>query len=100
MVVDLPIRATEPLKQAPAAQRALVAATRKALDDAERVDTPLGAIALELAGILAEGGHTASGVAALSKELRGALSAALDGAPQAPDLVDELKARRERRRGA
>lgn len=78
--------------------RGVVAATQDALEAAGRAETPLGAIALQLARTVVEGGHTASGLAALSKELRSALSAALEGAPQAPDLVDELRERRARRR--
>jgi hypothetical protein len=80
--------------------RGVVEAAQDALEAAGRAETPLGAIALQLAKTVVEGGHTASGLAALSKELRSALEAALAGAPAAPDLVDELKERRERRRGA
>jgi hypothetical protein len=71
--------------------------TRKTLEAAKRANTPLGAIALELARNLADGGHTAAGLAALSKELRATLDAALAGAPIADDEVDELAARRVRK---
>ncbi|MFI2278258.1 hypothetical protein ACH45F_38460 [Catenuloplanes sp. NPDC020197] len=77
-----------------------VGATLERLTNAGRESTPEGEIALTLAAALAEGGHTASGLAALAKELRATLAAALEGAPVEPDLVDELKERRARRRGA
>jgi len=80
--------------------RGVVAATQDALEAAGRAETPLGAIALQLARTIVEGGHTASGLAALSKELRNTMEEALAGAPRAADLVDELKERRARRRGA
>lgn len=78
----------------------LVATVETALAKAGRDDTPDGAIALRLAETLADGGHTASGIAALAKELRATVESALKGAETAADGVDELKQRRERRRGA
>jgi hypothetical protein len=42
---------------------------------------------------------TGSGTAALSKELRAVMVAAVQGAPAAADPVDELRARRDRKRG-
>ncbi|MEV1321968.1 hypothetical protein AB0J14_38470 [Micromonospora arborensis] len=78
----------------------LVAVVESALVKAGRDDTPEGAIALRLAETLADGGHTASGIAALAKELRATVESALKGAETASDGVDELKQRRERRRGA
>jgi hypothetical protein len=73
---------------------------REELTAAGRVDTPKGRITLLLASQLAAGGHTASGAAALARQLEASLDAALDGALKSADGVDELKDRRERRRGA
>ncbi|WP_327029720.1 hypothetical protein OG989_04140 [Micromonospora sp. NBC_01740] len=78
----------------------LVAVVDRELAAAGRADTSKGAIALRLAETLADGGHTASGIAALAKELRATIDEALKGAKEAGDGLDELKARRERRRGA
>lgn len=75
-------------------------ATRARLEAAERLESPLGQGALSLARLV-DASHTPpSAVAGLVRELRVTLEAALDGAARAPDLVDELKARRERRRRA
>lgn len=87
-----------PVEQSPRA--GLVAVVEDELTKANRAVTSKGAIALRLAETLADGGHTASGIAALAKELRATLDEALKGAEEAGDEVDELKARRERRRGA
>lgn len=79
----------------------LVAAVTAQLEKVDRLDTPEGAITLSLAETLALGGHTASGVAALARELRAALEAATKGAETGPaDVVDELKERRARRHSA
>lgn len=73
-------------------------ATRAALADAERVDTPLGAAALALASRLDQPGtDTGSAVAALARQLELTLESATRGAgsASAPDqLRDELAARR------
>jgi len=70
------------------------------LVDADRLETPEGAQVMLLAGLLAAGGHTASGVAALSRELRAALEEALRGAPKVADRLDEIAQRRARKAGA
>lgn len=94
---EQPSRVGEP---PPPVRSGLVAVVDQELTAARRADTAKGAIALRLAETLADGGHTASGIAALAKELRATLDEALKGAEEAGDSVDELKARRERRRGA
>jgi len=43
---------------------------------------------------------TGSGTASLSKELRSVMAAALRDAPAAGDPIDELRARRDRKRGS
>ena len=89
--VDLP--GAEPL--------GLVESVGRKLRETGRDRTPEGVLALQLARTLAAGGHTASGSAALARELRATLDAATAGARQAADTVDELLKRREqRRRGA
>ncbi|WDZ87196.1 hypothetical protein [Micromonospora cathayae] len=92
--------APPPAGEPPAAEprAGLVAVVDQELANAGRVSTAKGAIALRLAETLADGGHTASGIAALAKELRATLDEALKGAEDAGDGIDELKARRERRR--
>lgn len=70
------------------------------LRDAGREATPKGLIALNLAALLAAGGHTAAGAASLARQLDAALDAALAGSAQAADVIDELRSRRDKRRGA
>ncbi|MFF3867364.1 hypothetical protein [Micromonospora sp. NPDC001898] len=84
----------------PPVRLGLVAAVEEALAKAGRTSTPEGAIALRLAETLDDAGHTASGIAALAKQLHASLDAALMGAEESGDEVDELKERRERRRRA
>jgi hypothetical protein len=67
---------------------------RKHLELAERLETPEGAHVMLLAQLLAAGEHTASGAAALSKELRAAMTVALKDAPTKSDFLDELADRR------
>lgn len=80
----------------------VLVATLRELERAKRADSPLGQIALALAGRLQFGTtDTGSAVASVAKELRATLDAALAGAEREVDAVDELKLRREqRRRGA
>lgn len=52
---------------------------------------------MHLAGLFANGQHTAAGAAALSRELRAAMETALQGAPQKADAMDELEARRRQK---
>ena len=72
----------------------LVAAYRDQLDERGVLDTPEGAQVLHLATLLQAGPHTASGAAALSRELRAAAEAALRHAAPAADRFDEIAARR------
>lgn len=77
--------------------RGLVATYRRRLESAGRLDLPEGEHVMLLAEMLAAGGHTASGAASLSRELRAAMDSALEGAPKVADDIDELTARRERK---
>ena len=95
------LRAPRPrlAETSPAAEDyALLAATRAELEAAGRLDSMLGQVALLLAERMCEF-DTGSGTAALSKELRAVMVAAVQGAPAAADPVDELRARRDRKRG-
>ena len=94
------LRAPRPrlAETSPAAEDyALPAATRAELEAASRLDSMLGQVALLLAERMCEF-DTGSGTAALSKELRAVMVAAVQGAPAAADPVDELRARRDRKR--
>lgn len=78
----------------------LIAAVRKKLEAAKRLDTVEGQMALVLAGQAAA--HGATGVPGLIKELRTAMNEALAGtAPTEPVVEDQLaKARKARDRKA
>lgn len=79
----------------------LVGSYRRQLEEADRLDTPLGQHALALAHILAVGRGTPSGLATISRELRETMTAALRGAGGPGSAVvahrDEVAARRARR---
>jgi hypothetical protein len=90
-VIDLPDR-DEP-KSRPV-RASLVETYRRQLEDAERLDTPDGALVISLATLFESGDHTASGAASLSRELRAAMEVALRGAAKQGDSIDELTARR------
>ena len=77
----------------------MLAAYRRRLVEAERLDSPEGAHAMYLATLLAAGSHTAAGAASLSRELRAAMDVALQGAPVEADAVDEIAERRARKLG-
>lgn len=87
----------------PAMSATLTRVTMDELEACGRAETPLGRLALSLALRIDTSTEDESGsaMAALSKELRAALAAAVANAERADDPVDELRARREaRRRGA
>lgn len=90
----MPAAASEPPAALPGRAPSLVETYRKQLEDVERLDTPEGALVLHLATLFATGDHTASGAAALSRELRAAMEVALRGAARQDDAIDELTARR------
>lgn len=86
---------TAPAKAKPSG---LVAVTRRDLEQADRLETVLGQQAMGLAEKLSSGRDTGSAMAALSKEFRAVLDAALDGAVVVSDGLDELAERRDRKR--
>ena len=88
-VTRLPVRS---------ARQSLEAATRERLAELGRVDSPEGALALYLAGLLDLG--AGSQTAPLSREFRLAVEAASKGVAGASSALDELRKRREQRRGA
>lgn len=77
---------------------ALVAAVRAQLVDAERVSSPLGLAALELARTLADDMTPPSAKAMLAKQLEATLTSALKGAKVAQSPVDRIREQRDRKR--
>ena len=75
----------------------LVAATRRELQAADRLDSVAGQQALKLAERMYGLFDTGSAIAALSRELRAAMAEALKDAPRAGDSLDELAERRRRK---
>ena len=71
-------------------------AVRRELEAAGRLETSLGAAALALAERI-DGSTAVMGFAALVKELRVTMEAAVAGAHVAADPVDELRSRRDRK---
>ena len=80
----------------------VLTATRVALTEAGRLDSALGQAAMNLARRLSSRDTPASAAAAIGRELRLTLSAALEHSQGVADPIDELRERRERRhhRGA
>ena len=77
----------------------LIAAIERELEGAGRLTCSAGQRALHLARLLAAPtADSGSAKAALDKQLAAAMAQALDGAKRAADPLDELQARRERRR--
>jgi hypothetical protein len=75
----------------PRVESGVVAAYRSGLESAGALDSPEGQLVMVLAERLVQGGHTASALASLSRELRAAYEAAIRGAAgQLADLVDDL----------
>ena len=88
-----------PLDADEVAGNSLVKATTAELAAAGKVDTVLGQLAISLAGRMS---GTTTGLAALSRELRSVIDAALSvktsGAAPKADGIDELRARRDAKR--
>jgi len=74
-----------------------VASVQRELEAAGRTDTYLGALALVLAARI-DGSKAVMGFAALAKELRVTMDAALAGVTVVADPVDELRSRRDAKR--
>lgn len=86
-----------PAAAAPPSTVGVLAATRKELEEAGCVDTALGQLALGHAAKLQYVPETASGTAALSRELRQVLDAALGRAGNGSDALDEIGKRRQQK---
>lgn len=66
--------------------------TERALTDAGRIDTPLGAVAMVLAAKLDDPGlDTGSAIAALAKQHESTLEKALDGAQVVETPLERMK---------
>lgn len=84
-----------------AAGTGLISSVVNELTAAGRLNTSLGQCALRLAvRIETSTVDTGAGLASMSKELRAVMAQAVAGAADAEDPVDELKARRDRKRSA
>jgi hypothetical protein len=88
------------IAEPPAVTQEVEAAVRATLEDAGRLSTPLGQVALALARRLdSPSGDTGAGLAALAKQLAATLAAVTADVRPADDLLDELRARRDRKLG-
>lgn len=98
-VVALPPPDVDDTPSTPAAS-GLVSATIAELEEAGRLGTVLGQQAVELAKRVSSPHETGASVASLSKELRAVMESAMEGVGVASDPLDELRARRDRKRNA
>ena len=84
----------------PSGAGAVEAAVSDALEVAGRLSAPLGEVALVLARRLdAPGGESGSALASVAKQMALTLAAVTSDAPPADDLLNELRARRDRKLG-
>ncbi len=77
----------------------LVEAVTRELDEVGRLGTVGGQLAVLLAHRVASRRETGSATAALAKQLHLAMTEALGGVAKAADPLDEIRARRDRKRG-
>jgi len=78
----------------------LVEAVTRELDEVGRFGTVAGQAALLLAGRIASRRETGAATAALARELSTTMDRALGGVAKAADPLDEIRARRDRKRSA
>lgn len=71
---------------------AFVGAYRRELAAAGRLESPQGALVMQLAELLdaGRGAHTAAGAASLSRELRAAMAEAMADAQPEADVIDRI----------
>lgn len=93
---QVPFAVAPPTARASGTESGTAARVRAELDAAGRLETYLGAAALALAERIDES-TAVMGFAALVKELRSTMDAAMAGVQQAADPVDELRSRRDRK---
>ena len=89
----------EPIRPESDAVAPLLEATRRELEAAGVAETALGQQAIELARRMSDPRAMGLSVAPISKELRSVMAEAMKDAPTASSL-DELRARRDRKRHA
>jgi len=89
-VVRLPPPATERPQETPAAPGGLLGTTRAQLAAHGRDETPDGVLALTLAASIEQGTHTGSSLAALAREFRTVLAAAMEGTTPTADVIDGI----------
>jgi len=78
----------------------LVRVVARELHEVDRLDTVAGQVAFELAIRVANRREMGSAVASLSKQLNEAMDRAMAGVAVAADPLDEIRARRDRKRDA
>lgn len=95
--IATPSKTPQPVQ---ASASGLVDAVRAELEAADRLGTIAGQHAMELATRIVAAPGMNTGVAALSKQLQAVLAEALQGVGAVADPLDELRARRDRKRAA
>ncbi len=93
----IPLRAV-PHDDLGAPPSALVEAVTRELDEVGRLGTVAGQAALVLAERIASRRETGAATAALAKQLSATMDKALGGVAKAADPLDEIRARRDRKR--
>lgn len=98
-VVAFGLSAVPPREARPRELGPLEASARTELESFGRAETLAGGVVLALARRIDEAGptDTGSGFAALAKELRAAMAAALAGAEQEADPIDQVRKQREQK---
>jgi len=76
----------------------VVEATRSVLTDTGRLNTPMGAAAMVLAEHIDTGEQSGSALSSMVKQLSAALAEATANAKTEMNPVDELRAKRDRKR--
>ncbi|GAC1318192.1 MAG: hypothetical protein NVSMB16_14520 [Acidimicrobiales bacterium] len=97
---SLPNAPERPETPSDAPEAPLVAAVRRELSQADRLDTTAGQVALVLASRVSSGNEQGAAVASLSKQLREAMAEAMANAVTEASPLDEIRARRDARRNA
>jgi len=95
----IPLRAATPDdREAPPSE--LERAVARELDEVGRLGTVAGQVAVLLAQRIAGRRETGAATAALAKQLHVTMTEALGGVAKAADPLDEIRARRDRKRAA
>lgn len=89
-VVRLASAAPEGGQEAPGRPGLLTSTTRAQLEAHGREGTPDGVLALSLADSIDRGQHTGSSLAALAREFRTVLAAAMEGTAPVADVIDGI----------